>query len=286
MAGRRNSWLVGRTLVLLAALVVLAACNNLVESPETTLLTPQVQFGTPDDDGHPHVGLLVFDLRGTPSWRCSGTLMSPTVMLTAGHCTFGATGGRVWFEPAVDPEDDGESYPFAGDTSIEFAEIHTHPDFDPDAFFMHDAGIVILSEPVPLGDYGTLPEVGLLDELATRRGLQDGSFTVVGYGLQSVVPELQADLVRHRGTVQLVDVEGTAGIPSGTAASFTNNPGLGNGAGGTCFGDSGGPIFHGTSNVIGAITSFGLNFNCAGIGGGYRIDTDEDQEFINDWLDD
>jgi secreted trypsin-like serine protease len=245
-----------------------------------------IQFGEPDGEDHPHVGLLVFDVDGEPAWRCSGTLLSPTVMVTAGHCTFGTSGGRVWFESDVDAGIPDNGYPEGGGTSIEFKEIHTHPNYVDDAFYLYDVGVVILKKPVKrLATYGTLAQVGLLDDLATNRGNQDLSFTVVGYGLQSVVPSLEADRVRHRGEVQLVDVKGTAGIPEGTSASFTNNPGKGNGEGGTCFGDSGGPIFHGDSNVIAAITSYGLNANCAGTGGGYRVDTVDDQEFIDSFLD-
>lgn len=243
-----------------------------------------IQFGEPDGNDHPHVGLLVFDVGGVPAWRCSGTLLSPTVMLTAGHCTFGTSGGRVWFDTDVGAGRPGNGYPFAGGTGIEFAAIHTHPDFNEAAFYLHDAGIVILSEPVHVNTYGKLAKVGLLDRLAVKRGTQDQSFTVVGYGLQSVVPTLQADLVRYRGQVKLIDVNGTAGIPAGTSASFTNNPGKGNGSGGTCFGDSGGPIFHGNSNIIAAVTSYGLNANCAGTGGGYRVDTADDQAFIKQFL--
>lgn len=243
-----------------------------------------VQFGEPDGEGHPHVGLLIFDVDGAPAWRCSGTLLTPTVMLTAGHCTYGTSGGRVWFEPDVESGIPGNGYPAGGGTSIEFASIHTHPDYVDGAFFLFDAGIVILSQPVDPGVFGTLAPIGLLDELSTRRGQQNQSFKVVGYGLQSVVPDLSADRVRYQGDVKLIDVNGTYGIPRGTSASFTNNPGRGNGQGGTCFGDSGGPIFHGDSNVIAAVTSFGINANCAGTGGGYRVDTPEDQAWINTFL--
>lgn len=265
-----------KTIALILATVFLLA---------TFITAAAVQFGEPDGYEHPHVGLLIFDVDGVPMWRCSGTLLSPTVMVTAGHCTYGTSGGRVWFEPDVGAGYPGNGYPFGGGTSIEFTEIHTHPDYIDGAFYLHDTGIVILSEPVYLDEYGTLAEVGLLDKLATKRGLQNQFFTVVGYGLQSVVPTLQADLVRYQGEVKLISVNGVFGIPKGTSASFTNNPGKGNGSGGTCFGDSGGPIFHGDSNVIAAITSFGINANCAGTGGGYRIDTEDDQAFINSFLD-
>lgn len=245
-----------------------------------------VTWGEPDGDHHPHVGLVIFDFNGTPAWRCSGTLLSPTVFLTAGHCTFGASGARVWFDSDVGAGIPGNGYPFAGGTGVEAVEIYTHPNYDDGAFFLHDVGVVILSEPVHSNTYGTLAEVGLLDQLGTRRGLQDQLFTPVGYGVQGIVPnpnEIQAALVRYRATTRLVDVRGTAGIPAGTSVMFSNNPGQA-ARGGTCFGDSGGPVFQQGTNVIVAVTSFGLNANCVGVGGGYRIDTVDDQAFINQFL--
>ncbi len=263
--------------VVLVALALLFALAIAVPASAIT-------WGTPDGEAHPHVGLMVFDVGGAPAWRCSGTLLSPTVMLTAGHCTFGATGGRVYFDADVGAGRPGNGYPFSG--GVSFAEIHTHPSYVDAAFYLHDVGVVILSEPVNVGVYGTLAPVGLLDQLSTQRGLQEQNFTVVGYGLQEVVPnpnEVQADLVRYRATTKLIGVKGTAGIPEGVAALFTNNPGQAH-RGGTCSGDSGGPVFHGDSNVIAAVTSFGLNPNCVGNGGGYRIDTPDDQAFILQFL--
>ena len=59
--------------------------------------------GQPDGDNHPYVGLAVFDvihptLGQIPSHRCSASLLSPTVVLTAGHCTDGTVAARVWFD--------------------------------------------------------------------------------------------------------------------------------------------------------------------------------------------
>src|ERR1043165_3994826 len=55
--------------------------------------------GQPDGQRHPYVGLVVFDDASGPAWRCTASLLSPTVLLTAGHCTSGAVKARVWFAP-------------------------------------------------------------------------------------------------------------------------------------------------------------------------------------------
>src|SRR5687767_10765229 len=73
-------------------------------------LTPAhaVTDGQLDGDDHPMVGLMsAQDEDGTPLWRCTGTLISPTVFVTAGHCTSNDEGGSVdhveiWFGSSYD----------------------------------------------------------------------------------------------------------------------------------------------------------------------------------------
>jgi len=59
-------------------------------------------------------------------------------------------------------------------------------------------------------------------------------------------------------------------------------------SGGTCFGDSGGPNFMGSgsteSSVIAGVTSFGLNGNCAGTGGVFRLDRQSVLDFVGGYL--
>jgi len=70
-------------------------------SPILTLMAANVAAitnGQPDGDNHPYVGLLVFDdIPDRPAWRCSGALIAPNVVLTAGHCTDGAVAARYWY---------------------------------------------------------------------------------------------------------------------------------------------------------------------------------------------
>ena len=236
-----------------------------------------VTDGELDGNGHPYVGLMVAqDEDGNPLWRCSGTLLSPTLFLTAGHCTEApAAHVEIWFDSDV-TNAALHNYPFTGDVG---GTPYTHPDYDPNAFFLYDLGVVVLDEPYILDEYGALPTLNQLDQYATRRGQNQLTFTSVGYGLQESFPDA-ASWKENNLRIRMVAYPKLNQINGGLVGDFSLL--LSNNAhtGGTCFGDSGGPNFIGDSNVIAGVTSFGLNGNCAGTGGVYRVDRADDL----DWL--
>lgn len=237
-----------------------------------------ISDGALDGEGHPYVGLMVAqDADGAPMWRCSGTLLSPTLFLTAGHCTEApAAHVEIWFAADVQSGVPANGYPYTGEVG---GTPYTHPQYDPNAFYRYDLGVVVLDEPMVMAEYGALPGKDTLDKLAKRRGLQDTTFTAVGYGLQESFPDA-ASWKEHNVKVRMVATPHLLQINGGIVGDYSVLLSNNHATGGTCFGDSGGPNFIGDSNVVGGVTSFGMNGNCAGTGGVYRVDRADDL----DWL--
>lgn len=276
--------------------------------------------GQPDGNVHPMVGELFFyvpdaiDPRFSDpgAWySCSGTLISPTVVVTAGHCTWaigldgvettstGGDGGNdIWINfneepdftgipPSGDyiPDRNQERYEdrvdwFASEPAWYRGVAHPHPDYIDAAFYLYDAGVVVLDRPVTgVTTYGQLPAEDYLEQFrATRRN--DQRFTPVGYGLEKVLPiGVEGGDTRMFSDVKLNDLTSGRDV----YAIFSNNNGKAH-QGGTCYGDSGGPIFDKGTMIMVAVTSFGISPNCTGIGGGYRLDQPDDLAFINSFL--
>jgi hypothetical protein len=282
--------------------------------------------GVPDNGRHPYVGELLLygpddtDPRFTDpgAWfTCTGTLVDPTHVVTAGHCTYatgldgesttegggtGSGGNDVWISFAEVPNfgilppsstfaPGGNAARYAAwssvlDASTEWvrATSYPHPQFDPAAFFLHDMGVLVLSEPVSMSTYGALPELGLIDDL--YRADRKATYTAVGYGLEesSKFTAIGGDN-RRDATVTLTNTRGVYGAGKGIAVGWSANNGKPH-RGGTCFGDSGGPTFptgdadSTNDNVVLTVTSFGIDPNCAAGGGGYRLDQTDDLAFL------
>jgi secreted trypsin-like serine protease len=220
------------------------------------------------------------DSNGNPLWRCSGTLLSPTLFLTAGHCTEApAAHVEIWFDADVESGIPANGYPFTGDVG---GTPYTHPNYNPNAFYLYDLGVVVLDAPMVMDEYGALPRQGVLDELARRRGQQNVTFTTVGYGLQESFPN-QASFLENNVRVRMVAYPHLVQISApGATGDFSLLLSNNHATGGTCFGDSGGPNFIGDSNIIGGVTSYGKNGNCAGTGGVYRVDRADDLNWLCD----
>lgn len=272
----------------IAALVATVALTAVFASPAAA-----IRFGTDDGNGHPYVGLMVAqDATGNPLWRCTGTLLSDTIFLTAGHCVDApAAHIEIWF--SAGPEPLGAGYPAAGPnrcagvtgypcTGEVGGTPHQHPQWNPDAFWQHDLGIVTLDESHPSATYGTLPTLHQLDSLI-KRG-PGTRFTAVGYGLQLAFPDPAAwkdQALRVRKVAHPWLIQGTGNLTGDIFIRVSDNAA----SGGTCFGDSGGPNFIGSSTVIAGVNSFVYNSQCAGWSGVYRIDQADDLDWIATFFD-
>ncbi len=311
-------------------LAVLAALALLIVTVSpAAAITGGPRTGDQNDNGeHPQVGQLLFYVPDEPTsiypdpggwFSCSGTLVSSTVVVTAGHCTFavgddghstttpanrhtaaggnGSGGNDMWFTTRADRSQwDGFPATFDAAGNLVYptqqaryaarsswaddnpdwirATSYPHPQFDDRAFYLHDAGAIILDDEITGVDYATLPTAGYLDKYAGRRN--DHRFEVVGYGLEKVLPfaDLGGD-TRLKADIQLLNL---VSHPKDTYIQLSNNAHTG----GTCFGDSGGPTFDNTNSLLlVAVTSFGLSPNCTGIGGAYRLDQTDDIDFLS-----
>ena len=265
----------------LAVSAVLLGCDGGSTAPRQEFSSPPslVTHGTIDGNAHPAVVLIVMDVAGRPAFGCSGTLIAPKVVLTAGHCAGEPgdfSGMRVFTESDV--ENGNNNFPFKGPNTIEATAWQAHPLYTNNAFFLHDVGVVVLSKAVKLasGQYGKLPTQDQLD------ALHPGSstvFTAVGYGLQRINPaHVEAELIRMFAEPHLIQIN--TNFTGDFSMLLSNNASTG----GTCFGDSGGPNYLGTSNVIAGVTSFGLNNTCGGTGGVFRLDRKNVLDFVTQFL--
>jgi Trypsin len=242
------------------------------------------------DNVHNYVVLIAFyDAKGDFVWRCSGSLLNDRTVLTAGHCTDkkgGAASAIVWasqeggklYNPATGAEDPNTGYPNECLNSAEFpcAESHTLLEYGYIGnVFLHgnnkDVGMVILDTPISLDEYASIAAPGSVDQLSV--GTQ---ITYSGYGVSGEKPAVVSFRERLMATGFIVSTHNTN--TAGFNIQLSTNPG--DGRGGSCFGDSGGPILYDSTDVVLGVNSFVINGQCAGVGFAYRID----QPDVFNWI--
>jgi hypothetical protein len=214
------------------------------------------------------------------------------VLATAAHCTDGTLGKTLVTFDSVIAEAPPSPFPVAANPSAGYtsAEITaagylagtalTHPEYSDftDLDNWNDFGVVVLDKPVTGITPATMAPEGYLDQVA-QPALNSTLFDLVGYGTEVRKPESGAQkpqpmsypLIRRyttspgqKLTPQILQLNGNINDTRG--------------GGGTCFGDSGGPVFLGGYLV--AVTSYGYTQNCRYLGGYQRVDI----PVVRDWF--
>ena len=268
---------------------ICALALGLAVSP--VLSASAITGGQPDGNAHPNVGLILF-YQPDGRFRCTATLVSPTVVVTAAHCTLGTLGKTLVTFDSVIAEQPPSPFPVAADPAKGYTQAeleaagyksgtaYTHPRYSDftDLANWNDVGVIVLDRPVTNIAPAKIAPANYLNAYQQPK-LNSTIFRSVGYGTEvrkadsgpqkptpMSYPLLRrwADEPGQKLTPQILQVNGNENDNRGT--------------GGTCFGDSGGPTFLGGYQVT--VTSYGYTQNCRYLDGLQRIDI----KVVQDWL--
>lgn len=230
-----------------------------------------ITFGQLDEGAHPNVGAMMVYIDGDLYQLCTGTLISPTVFLTASHCT-------AYLESVgIDPHDVYVTFDelLSEDGDLIRGTYHTNPLYASGGQSdTYDVAVIVLDESPGLTP-ANLPTAGLLDQIK----LKDQRFVAVGYGDVRDSKTKGPASIYWDGERRWAD----QGFRSLTKAwlNLSMNPSVG--SGGTCYGDSGGPHFLGDTNVVVSITVTGDAY-CRASDVTYRMDTPATRAFLGQFV--
>lgn len=261
----------------------------------TLLCTTCAITGNSQPDSTPYVGIIVLfsDTARTQAISYStGVLISPTLVLTAGHSVTGGVAASVCFDQGpitCQMDQNGNMYyetnqPIYNGVPVPYPEFTANIEAGAQVFQTSDVGLIILDTPVEeVKSFPTLPTAGVADTLAVKTALQ-----VIGYGVQfKITPRSHGifswdgSVSRNSATVQLLSnsFQGSTNYLMCTANAAQ-------GKGGVAYGDSGGPVLYndnGQSTVL-AVNAFVNNANCAGVSYHTRIDNPQVLDWINGYF--
>ncbi len=222
-----------------------------------------ITYGQPDGNLHPNVGALVGTFSSGTYPYCSGTLISPTVFLTAAHCNIGSSTVYVTFDSVYSSSSTLYTGTFYGDP--QYSQRQNDP---------HDIAVVMFDTPITGITPAQLPTAGQFDNLA-----HDQAFTAVGYGGTEPVNQPGGPVISYPD-IRMYAVS-TLNATNPYWLRLSQNQATGDG--GTCYGDSGGPNFYGDTTVIAAITITGDSL-CKATNVTYRVDTDSARTFLGQYV--
>jgi Trypsin len=257
----------------------------------TTAPVAAVTGGEADGNRHPNVGLILF-YSPDGRFRCSATLVTPTVLLTAAHCTADTVGKTLVDFRSVVALQSPTGYPVAANTTTGYtqAEIesagflsgtaYAHPDYSnfTDLNNWNDVGVIVLDKPVTGIAPAPVAPLNYLDDYA-QPVLNKTLFTSVGYGTEVRKPESgpQKPTPESYPLIRRFAVQPGQKLTN-QILQLNGNINDNRGTGGTCFGDSGGPTF--LNGYVVTVTSYAYTQNCRYLGGYQRVDI----EGVQDWL--
>jgi hypothetical protein len=260
-------------------LVTLSGCADRPD-PTSPGRPNAIVNGVPAGDLYPNVGALMFDyyrdgLSGDDEW-CTGTLITPTIFLTAAHCvvsSYTPAGSQFYVSFASDLYAKGAKYIKA--TGYVYDPAYGHDQAD-----LHDLALVFLPDNSTRGlTPARLPKAGILDALSAKGELNGSIWVNVGYGTsanRTGVPSFGYDGKRNMSESEFMALQPSwLGLNMNTAAT---------GLGGDCYGDSGGPKFRrGDATTIYATVTTG-DYNCRATTWDYRLDTPEARAFLGNYV--
>ena len=236
-----------------------------------------ITYGQPDGNLHPNVGAVI-RLRSDGVYRilCSGSLISPTVFLTASHCT------RFLEDQGISDVWVTFDAKFTQQSKLIHGTMHSNPLYNQSQNDTGDIAVIVLDYAVNRTPV-QLPRAGLLDQMKANGTLNRALFTSVGYGIQE--PQTGPGGITAAFPMERWYSVGEFDALNKAWLRIAQTQATGDG--GTCSGDSGGPQFLGAgateTNTQVSITITGDPF-CFATNVDYRIDTPQARTFLSQFV--